>query len=187
MDINELYKILVSDKPSEEIIKNEEEIFKLIPELKTCKGFDQNNPWHIYDVYEHTLHVIDGVKPNLLVRLAALFHDIGKPLSYYEDDQGIGHFHGHWVKSQKIFEEFAKKNNIDDETVYIVSNLIFYHDLNLLRLSDDEIEKLHDIFDNDGLELLFDLKESDLYAHTKKYHGYIEVINKMKERLNYTR
>ncbi|MBR5662495.1 MAG: HD domain-containing protein [Bacilli bacterium] len=187
MNIEKLYEILLSKKPSDEIKRCEEEIFNFIPELRVCKGFDQKNPWHIYDVYEHTLHVVDGVKPNLLVRLAALFHDIGKPISFNQDDQGIGHFHGHWEESQKIFEEFAKKNNIDDETIYIVSNLIFYHDLNLLKLSDDDIGVVKNIFKEDGLELLFNLKESDLYAHSKKYHSYIEVINKMKERLNYTR
>lgn len=184
MDINKLYEILLSDKPSEEIKNNEEKIFDLIPELKVCKGFDQNNPWHIYDVYEHTLHVIDGVKPNILTRLAALFHDIGKPIVYKEDDQKIGHFFGHWIESQKIFESFAKKYNLDEETIYMVSNLIYYHDLNLLKLSDEEIDKVYDIFKDEGLELLFDLKESDLYAHTEKYHGYIEVINKMKDRLS---
>lgn len=182
MTLDDLYKILLSDKPSDEIIKNEEEIFKMIPELKVCKGFNQNNPWHIYDVYEHTLHVIDGVMPDIRVRLAALFHDIGKPISYNEDDQGIGHFHGHWEESQIIFERFADKYGIDEETKDIVSKLIYYHDLNMLRLNDEQFDQVYEYFKGEGIKLLFDLKVSDLYAHSKKYHDYINVIEKQKER-----
>lgn len=182
MDINKLYEILLSDKPSLEIKKHEEELFEFIPELKVCKGFDQNNPWHIYDVYEHTLLVIDDVPSEIKVRLAALFHDIGKPLSYKEDEHGIGHFHGHWEESQRIFEEFADKYNVDENIKYISSNLIFYHDLNLGKLSDEELDKVFNIFSKENIDLLFDLKRADLYAHAEKYHSYIENIKKQEER-----
>ena len=92
MSINGLFSILLSEKPSILIKQNEEDIFKLIPELKRCKGFNQNNPWHPYDVYEHILHVVDNVDNDLILRLIALFHDIGKPEVYKEDEQGIGNF-----------------------------------------------------------------------------------------------
>ena len=91
MDIEKLYNILLSDKPSDNILASEKEIFLLIPELENCKGFNQNNEWHIYDVYEHILHVIDNVPSNLNLRLAALFHDIGKPTSFTKDEEGSGH------------------------------------------------------------------------------------------------
>ena len=61
MNIEELYEILVSDRPSKKLRYNEEELFELIPELAACKGFDQNSKWHPYDVYEHILHVVDGM------------------------------------------------------------------------------------------------------------------------------
>ena len=183
MDINKLYNILLSDNPSEEVIKNDVELFKLIPELKTCKGFNQNNPWHIYDVYVHTLHVLDAVKPELSVRMAALFHDIGKPIAYKEDEHGIGHFHGHWEESQKIFEEFASKHNLDEDIASMASYLIYYHDLNLSKVDDDVIDYIYNLFKDEGIELLFDLKEADLYAHAEKYHYYIDNINRQRERI----
>lgn len=93
-----LYQVLLSNKPSLLIKETEDVIFEMVPELQNCKGFNQNNEWHIYDVYEHILHVIDEVSPNINMRLAALFHDIGKPSVYIEDGQGVGHFHGHWKK-----------------------------------------------------------------------------------------
>ena len=129
-----LINILMQDTPSEIIIENEEQIFKVIPELKYCKNFNQNNIWHIYDVYEHILHVIDGVPDNIVLRLTALFHDIGKPFVYKEDVNGVGHFYGHWDKSKEIFDDFANKYNIEKDMRYLISNLILYHDINIDKL-----------------------------------------------------
>ena len=63
-----LFDILLSNNPSILIRENEDYIFNIIPELRKSKGFNQNNPWHIYDVYDHILHVIDGVKENIILK-----------------------------------------------------------------------------------------------------------------------
>ena len=119
MNIDKLISILLENKPSEKIKQNEDYMFSLIPELKLCKGFNQNNPWHIYDVYEHILRVIDGVPNTLELRLAALFHDLGKPFVYTEDDMGIGHFYQHWLKSNAIFIAFANRYSLDFSSPFI--------------------------------------------------------------------
>jgi len=85
MNFNFLNIILLEDNVYELLKENEKELFELIPELEKCKGFNQNNKWHIFDVYEHIIHVVSFVQPNKYLRLAALFHDIGKPLTYTED------------------------------------------------------------------------------------------------------
>lgn len=183
MDLEELYQILLTDKPSSILKNREKELFYLIPELEKCKGFDQNNDWHIYDVYEHILHVVDNVNQNLVIRLAALFHDIGKPFSYTEDENGVGHFYGHWEVSQRIFIEFANKYNID---VYIrdnVSQLIYFHDINLSKLDSVELIKIIDIFDNAGIMQLFDLKKADLLAQNKKYNYILNEYNIQKKKI----
>ena len=96
MKLDFLINILLSDKPSKNIKFNEKQIFEMIPESSACKNFNQNNIWHIYDVYDHILHVVDGVPNSLALRMAALFHDIGKPFVYTEDENEIGHFYDHW-------------------------------------------------------------------------------------------
>ena len=50
MTYNDLIEILLSDDVYDRLKQNEEEVFLLFPELKICKGFEQNNDWHIYDV-----------------------------------------------------------------------------------------------------------------------------------------
>lgn len=173
-----LLSILLQDKPSNFIINNLDEIFKIIPELSICKDFKQNNIWHIYDVLEHILHVVDEVSNNLDLRLAALFHDIGKPFVYKEDENGVGHFYGHWNKSNEIFCKYADKYNLDESTKRIVSNLIIYHDRDIDKLDDKELDKLISIFDRDGIIKLFQLKRSDLLAQNKEFHYLLENYDK---------
>ena len=168
MSFEDLVKILLLKKPSDEIILNEKEIFTLIPELALCKDFNQFNDWHIYDVYGHTLHVVDGVSQNYILRLSGLFHDLGKPKTFKLDNEGIGHFRGHWEISQKIFDEFAKKYDIKDSD--IISKLILYHDRNLGKLNESELNGILSKFTREEIELLYELKKSDLLAQNPKYH-----------------
>ena len=164
MTLDELYKILLSDNPSDSIKSNEERIFEIIPELRTCKGFNQNNEWHIYDVYEHIMHVVDGVPANKVMRLAALFHDIGKPASYKEDENGIGHFKGHWDESIKVFIAFADKFELDEIIRNRVIDLIYYHDMHIDKLDGNELKDVINKFGIEGIKELYELKRSDLLA-----------------------
>lgn len=174
MEINFLKNILLQNKPSELIRRNEKVIFKIIPELRKSKGFNQNNIWHIYDVYEHILHVIDGVPTSIDLRLAALFHDIGKPYVYTEDENGVGHFYNHWNKSKEIFDFFAQKYNLEKDISTLISNLILYHDLNIEKLDDLELNRLVNIFDENGIIKLFQLKRSDLLAQNSQFHYMLD-------------
>ena len=177
--MSNLFDILLSDKPSTLIIENEKEVFKLIPELERCKGFNQNNPWHPYDVYNHILHVIDNIDNDLILRITALFHDIGKPFTYTEDDNKIGHFYGHWEVSQEIFNKYANKYNIDNKD--LISKLIYYHDYSLNKL--DEITN---VFTKEEMIMLFKIKRADLLAQSSKYHHLLnDYDNKEKEILKY--
>lgn len=187
MCIEKLFEILLSNKPSEKILSNEEEIFMLIPELRSCKGFNQNNEWHVYDVYNHILCVIDYVPSNITLRLSALFHDIGKPLSYAEDENGIGHFYGHWEKSKKIFDDFSYKYSLDKNISKLVSNLIYYHDINIDKLSLDEIKKLYETFSTEEIKMLYKLKRADLLAQNKKFHYILDDYEKQKNLILYKR
>lgn len=183
MGLKFLIDILLEDKPSESIRNNEDEVFKMIPELSLCKNFNQNNDWHIYDVYEHILHVVDGVPNNLILRMAALFHDIGKPFFYKEDEFGVGHFYGHYINSKEIFDNFSERYNLDEDLRRKISNLILYHDLNIDKISEDEFNKLINVFDEEGMIMLFELKRSDLLAQNRKFHYMLDDYERQKTRV----
>ena len=108
MSLEELFDILLKENASDILRIKEEELFALIPELRTCKYFNQNSDWHIYDVFEHILHVIDNVPANLVMRLTALFHDIGKPNVYTEDENGVV-MHEHTLDGEGMEKRYESK------------------------------------------------------------------------------
>ena len=107
--------------------EHREVIAAVIPALSDCFDFDQKNPHHIYDVYTHILHTVDSVKPDKILRLAALFHDIGKPHCQSTDSEGNGHFYGHAALSAEMAEKILLSMHAEKETVQIVKDLVRHH------------------------------------------------------------
>ena len=62
----------------------------ILPEVSACKGVAQSG-YHTHDVYGHTLLALERVPPDLVLRLAALFHDVGKPSTATPDGAFTGH------------------------------------------------------------------------------------------------
>lgn len=118
-------QILQVDKITE---KEERLIFKIIPELKAEKEFPQNNPWHIYDVWNHTKKVFENSKPDKEIRLVLLLHDIGKPHSFQDDENGARHFRGHSQKSAEISEQVLKRLGYSESEIREICFLIANHD-----------------------------------------------------------
>ncbi len=103
----ELFKILTSEKPSIAFIEmDESEILPLLfPELAMCKGVSQKGN-HIHDVFYHSLYACDAApKDNVLIRLAALLHDIGKVVTKEVDNNGDVSFHRHEQESARLAKE----------------------------------------------------------------------------------
>lgn len=113
-----------------EFISEDEEkaIFEIVPELLDEKDFPQNNPWHIYDVWNHTRKVLENSKPDKEIKLVLLLHDIGKPHSYQDDENGIRHFRGHSQKSAEISEKILKRLGYSENEISQICFLIANHD-----------------------------------------------------------
>lgn len=105
-------------------------VFSLfIPEIKDMFGFQQNNPYHMYDVWNHTVHAIEYCESDdLVTRLAVFFHDIGKPHCYQDSEDGIRHFKGHGRVSADMTDKIMKRLRFDNDTREKVVELVYYHD-----------------------------------------------------------
>lgn len=79
------------------------------PELEPMPHFDQRNPWHCWDLWEHTVRAVEAVPPELSLRLAALLHDAGKPSCFTVDDAGVGHFYGHPEHSAHLADTLLRR------------------------------------------------------------------------------
>lgn len=98
------------------------------PELAPMFGFEQHNGHHLYDVWEHTVRVVEAVPPVLAMRLAALLHDCGKPASFTMDARGVGHFYGHPKISAVLAHKLLTGLRFDHATRAAVVRLVEYHD-----------------------------------------------------------
>ena len=89
---DELVKMLLSDraKLALELLDQGGLLPEVLPELAACKGIAQGG-YHHHDVFGHTLETVDKTPPDRLTRLAALFHDVGKPTTAAPDGSFIGH------------------------------------------------------------------------------------------------
>ena len=86
-----------------------EVIGEFIPEILPTVGFEQHNPYHIYDVYTHIVKTVASIEPNPVLRLTMFFHDIAKPLCFALDSYGLGHFSGHTRMGASIAGEVLKR------------------------------------------------------------------------------
>lgn len=125
----ELVKLVISPHPEYLRTAYELGITKVIlPEFDACMQTLQNNPHHCFDVGGHILESMKAIPADRVLRLAMLFHDIGKPETVTVDKEGISHFHGHPAISEEIGSKVLKRLKFDNHTIDQVTRLVRYHD-----------------------------------------------------------
>ncbi len=125
----ELVKILVSKNPSMLRMAYELGITKVIlPEFDSMMETKQENPHHKYNVGEHTLKAVEYIRPDKVLRLTMLFHDVAKPVTKTIDATGRAHFSLHDVKGVEMTKEILKRLKFDNDTLNKVTKLVRYHD-----------------------------------------------------------
>jgi len=139
-----------------------------LPELSHSFGFDQKSKYHCYDVWEHTLHALEeNTDGNLTVRLGILFHDVGKPDCFTEDEKG-GHFPGHAEKSVELTDAALKRLRFDNATRELLLKLVKYHDVPLIP-EEKHVKRALLRFGEIGLSALLEIQRCDRLAHHPNY------------------
>ncbi len=126
---SELNKILLSDNASYglRLLADSGLLAEIAPKLADMVGFDQKNPHHKYDLFEHTLRVVDYVPKTLPLRWAALLHDVGKLDTMTIGDDGIGHFYDHQSHSVIFAEQLLNQLKAPNKLKQQVLNLVDKH------------------------------------------------------------
>lgn len=124
---DELDKLLVVRKPSPGLafLVDTGLAERFMPELPAL-ALEQDPIHHHKDVLAHTLAVVDRTSSERLLRLAALFHDIGKPKTRTYTSQGVS-FHHHDVVGARMARERMRKLRYSTEDVSVVSKLVGLH------------------------------------------------------------
>lgn len=127
----ELCKLLTGSNVGE-ILRQYPDVFcQFWPELGPLVMLEQNNPWHCWGGWEHTIHAVEAAPPDLVLRLAMLLHDIGKPACKSTDEKGIDHFYGHPAVSAKLTGQMLRALKFDNGTRERVVTLVEYHDVQI--------------------------------------------------------
>ncbi len=122
----ELNKLLLGPA-AEPILREYRDVLAVfMPEIETTFDFEQQNPYHCYDVYEHCIHAVSKAPKTVVLRLAALLHDIGKP-ACFQLKEGWGHFYGHEQASAEMAHQILKRLKYDRKTISQVTELIDCH------------------------------------------------------------
>lgn len=128
----ELCKILMSKNARQgiELINEIGAMKYVIPELEQCIGLGQNS-YHFGDVWVHTMAVLENhcnlFEPDLICRLAALLHDIGKIECRTVDEHGRVHFYDHEFIGSDIAKRILQRLKFDNKTIDEVCFIIRNH------------------------------------------------------------
>lgn len=182
---DEFTKILLSPVPSVglRLLEQTGILAMFIPELAECRGCSQADArgFHEFDVLDHTVYACDGADSgNLVVRLAALFHDIGKKdartTERAEYPAGSGtytelvHFHRHEVfsaqKTEQILFRLKFPNAVTEKVVHLIQNHMFFFEE---QWTDAAVRRFIVRVGRENIDDLFALRLADIYGmHRKK-------------------
>ena len=171
-------KKLVTGAHAAEVLRAYPDVIGVFwPEVLPMVGFDQRNRHHCHDVWEHTLHALAAVPPEVELRLAMLLHDIGKPNCFTVDEKGQGHFYGHPAESARLAGEMLRRLRADNATTETVVRLVTWHDKNIPRTRSGVARALGKLGERD-LRRLLDVKRADNLAQAPEYRSVQGEIDK---------
>jgi tRNA nucleotidyltransferase (CCA-adding enzyme) len=200
---SELVKILISDFPGKVRELAELGLMNhIMPEFKKCIGFKQQYPGCAFTLDEHTYRTIENVERDIVLRLAALLHDIGIPETGGEDRQGMPHplffdAHtpstglradhkgisqpsGHGEISAGLSYKILKDLRFDNNTINSVVKLVENHDA-AIENSRKSICKWLEKMGNRDFERLLKLKKAGAMAQNPdNYKKNCEEIEKVR-------
>ncbi len=165
----ELVKLLVSPHPDylrQAYACGITKVF--LPEFDKAMETQQRHPHHCYSVGEHILHSLCEAGADKTLRLAMLFHDMGKPSVLTIDEEGLTHFHGHGAVSARLAEEVMRRLRFDNDTIHMVCRLVLFHDYgNGVEPDRAGVRRAVNKIGQDAFPLLLEVKRADILAQSE--------------------
>ncbi|MDR5659214.1 HDIG domain-containing protein [Serpentinicella sp. ANB-PHB4] len=128
---------------------------KMIENYIYANGFFEEHVRKAYE--EHTSEVLAGERTRLqLMKLGALFHDIGKPSARHTDESGRVRFRGHEITGAEIVKKYSEIYKLSNREKNILYKYVLKHmwPLNLYKRNDVSAKALFEMFNETGSETL---------------------------------
>jgi len=173
---DEIDKILATDRPSTSLLLMEKTglLGLLIPELAACRGVRQDRNgygFHRFDVLDHSLLACDFAardfpgETRLCRCLAALYHDIGKPVTAQTGEDGGWTFYRHEKESaalaKAILSRFRYPNTVIDRVCHLIEEHMFCY---TESWTDAAVRRFVIRAGEENLSDLFALRRADIYG-----------------------
>ena len=163
---DELVKIIMSSRAHEgvELLRELGLLQFIIPELLENYGVSQNKH-HIYDCYQHALKALEysaGKKFSLEVRLASLFHDIGKPRAKAGDGKESTFYNHEMIGAKMSYQILCRlcfSNKEVDKIVSLIRYHMFYY--NVDEVTESSVRRLIKNIGPENINELMQLREAD--------------------------
>ncbi len=176
---NELVKLLCGENVRKVLLEYIDVLGVVIPELLPMKGFDQRNIHHIYDILEHTAVAVENIEPTPILRLTALFHDIGKPKCFFMKN-GEGHFYGHSEVGAKMTENILSRLKFDNNTKNTVTKLVKIHDVQIEE-TEAAVKRCMNKHTSEIFFMLLKMKRADTLAQSPICRDRLEYLDRLEK------
>lgn len=174
----EFSKLIMGQYAEKILLEYSDVIGVFAPCITPCVGFDQKNRYHIYDVYTHMVKAMSVTPYDLKIRLATLFHDVGKPDCFTIDEKG-GHFKGHPEKSGEIADKLLTYLKVDNDTKNTVVALIEQHQRAIIPQK-KYVKRFLSKFSYEFFDMLMEVVRADTLAHSRVALPNLDDIEKLK-------
>ena len=152
----------------------------IIPEFKATYDFNQCNPHHNLDLFNHIINVVSKVPADLELRYSALLHDIAKPIVQTFDEKGIAHYKTHEIVGADMARDILARMKLPVKLIDTVVEIIKKHMVLYKDITDKKFNKL---LSEMGYDNLWRLIEHSIADNSSKNNEVVSTENDLHERL----
>lgn len=152
----------------------------IIPEFKATYNFNQCNPHHNLDLFNHIINVVSKVPADLELRYSALLHDIAKPIVQTFDEKGIAHYKTHEIVGADMARDILTRLKLPVKLIDTVVEIIKKHMVLYKDITDKKFNKL---LSEMGYDNLLRLIEHSIADNSSKNNEVVSTENDLHERL----
>ncbi len=171
----ELMKLLCGDNVFDVLTTFRSVIGVFIPELKLEFDFKQYGKKHAYDVWMHTVHTVNNIEANPVLRLTMLLHDTGKIATHELDENGNSTFRNHAAVGGVIAENILRRLKFSKEYINTVSYLVSIHDKEVPETRIQVKEYIKELGEKNFIRLM-KIRRADKSGLSK---GYRDIADKL--------
>ena len=178
----EFSKLLLGDniKNTLTLMKDTGVLELIIPEFKATYDFNQHNPHHNLDLFNHIISVVSKVPADLELRYSALLHDIAKPIVQTFDEKGIAHYKTHEIVGADMARDILTRLKLPVKLIDTVEEIIKKHMVLYKDITDKKFNKL---LSEMGYDNLWRLIEHCIADNSSKNDEVVSTENDLHERL----